>query len=174
VVNEQFQDFRRLVDERDRELETISLKLALGLSEVFEALKRISSGAPDVRIPESSQLELIAKLKDIVNRTAENLAEIVDLSHEFAIGLAEHLDVLNGVSKGDLTARVYGTSRVELLDGPEERHQPDDRECVQRDHRAPASSGWKAMPPNWKKVTVNRRNSPMSSHMTSKSRCVRW
>jgi signal transduction histidine kinase len=116
VVNEQFQDFRRLVDERDTELETISLELALGLSEAFEALKRISSGDPHVRIPESSQLELIAKLKDIVNLTAANLAEIVDLSHEFAIGLAEHFDVLNRVSRGDLTARVYGTSRVELLD----------------------------------------------------------
>ena len=116
VVNKQFQDFRRLVDERDRELETISLELALGLSEVFEALKRISSGDPDVRTPESSQLELIAKLKEIVNRTAENLADIIHLSHEFAIGLAEHFDVLNRVSKGDLTARVYGTSRVELMD----------------------------------------------------------
>jgi signal transduction histidine kinase len=116
VVNEQFQDFRRLVDERDTELETISLELALGLSEAFEALKRISSGDPHVRIPEFSQLELIAKLKDIVNLTAANLAEIVDLSHEFAIGLAEHFDVLNRVSRGDLTARVYGTSRVELLD----------------------------------------------------------
>jgi signal transduction histidine kinase len=116
VVNEQFQDFRRLVDERDTELETISLELALGLSEAFEALKRMSTGDPHVRIPESSQLELIAKLKDIVNLTAANLAEIVDLSHEFAIGLAEHFDVLNRVSRGDLTARVYGTSRVELLD----------------------------------------------------------
>ena len=116
VVNEQFQDFRRLVEERDRELESISLELSLGLSEVFEALKRISSGDPDVRITQSSQLELIAKLKEIVNRTAENLADIVHLSHEFAMGLAEHFDVLNRVSKGDLTARVYGTSRVELLD----------------------------------------------------------
>ena len=116
VVNEQFQDFRRLVDERDTELKTISLELALGLSEAFEALKKISSGDPDVRIPVSSQLELIAKLKDIVNLTAGNLADIVHLSHEFAIGLAEHFDVLNRVSRGDLTARVYGTSRVELLD----------------------------------------------------------
>jgi signal transduction histidine kinase len=59
---------------------------------------------------------LIAKLKEIVNLTAENLADIVHLSHEFAIGLAEHFDVLNRVSRGDLTARVYGTSQVELLD----------------------------------------------------------
>jgi len=116
VVNEQFQDFRRLVDERDKELEAISMELALALSEVFEAMKRISSGDPDVRVPEASSLELISKLKNIVNQTGENLADIVYLSHEFAIGLAEHFDVLNRVSRGDLTARVHGTSQVELLE----------------------------------------------------------
>ncbi len=116
VVSEQFEDFRKLVDARDRELEGISLELALALSEVFEALKKISSGDPDVRVPEYSPLELISKLKNIVNLTAKNLADIVHLSHEFAIGLAEHFDVLNRVSKGDLSARVYGTSGVELLD----------------------------------------------------------
>jgi hypothetical protein len=116
VVNEQFQGFRRLVDESKGELEAISMELALALSEVFEALKKISSGDPDVRVSESSPLELISKLKNIVNLTAKNLAEIVHLSHEFAIGLAEHFDVLNRVSRGDLTARVYGTSKVELLD----------------------------------------------------------
>ena len=116
VLNEQLTEFRQMVDERDRELESISMELALGLSEVFEALKRISSGDPEVRIPETSQLELIGKLKDMVNRTAENLGEIVGLSHEFAIGLAEHFDVLHRVSQGKLTARVSGGSRVDLLE----------------------------------------------------------
>jgi PAS domain S-box-containing protein len=116
VVNEQFIEFRSMVDERDRELEDTSMELALGLSEVFEALKEISSGDPEVRIPETSELPLIAKLKHIVNLTAENLGEIVDLSHDFAIGLAEYFDALHRVSKGDLTARVSGTSQVELLE----------------------------------------------------------
>ncbi len=116
VVDEQFTEFRRMVDERDVELEGTSMELALGLSEVFEALKQISSGDPLVRIPETSELELITKLKHIVNLTAENLAEIVDLSHEFAIGLAEHFDALHRVSTGDLTARVSGVSQVELLE----------------------------------------------------------
>jgi len=116
VVNEQFIEFRRMVDERDRELQGTSMELALGLSEVFEALKEISSGNPEVRIPETSELELIAKLKHIVNLTAENIGEIVDLSHDFAIGLAEYFDALHRVSKGDLTARVSGTSQVELLE----------------------------------------------------------
>lgn len=116
VLNEQFSTFREMVEERDRELEGISMEMALGLSEVFEALKEISAGDPFVRIPEISKLELIAKLKNIVNKTAEDIGEIVDLSHEFAIGLAEHFDVLHRVSKGDLAARVYGTSDVELLE----------------------------------------------------------
>ncbi|MBW2172382.1 MAG: PAS domain S-box protein, partial [Deltaproteobacteria bacterium] len=116
VVHEQFTEFRRMVDERDRELEGISMELALGLSETFEALKKLSSGDPSVRIPEESDSELISKLKHLVNVTAESLAEIVDLSHEFAIGLAEHFDVLHRVSKGELTARVSGGSEVELLE----------------------------------------------------------
>lgn len=116
LVHQQFTEFRRMVEERDRELEHISLELALGLSEVFVALRQISSGDPLVRIPETSELELISKLKHIVNLTAENLAEIVDLSHEFAIGLAEHFDALHRVSTGDLSARVLGSTQVELLE----------------------------------------------------------
>jgi len=105
-----------MVEERDRELEETSMELALGLSEVFEALGEMASGDPDVRLPETSDLGLIGKLKHMVNLTAENLGEIVDLSHEFAIGLAEHFDALHRVSLGDLGARVSGNSKVELLE----------------------------------------------------------
>ncbi|MFH1349438.1 MAG: ATP-binding protein [Pseudomonadota bacterium] len=116
VANEQVEEFKNLVAQRDRELEHISMELALGLSEVFEALKEIYTGDPSVRIPEDSELELICKLKHMVNLTAENMGEIIDLSHEFAIGLAEHFDVLHRVSKGDRAARVSGTSQVELME----------------------------------------------------------
>jgi two-component system sensor histidine kinase/response regulator len=116
VVNKQLTEFRRMVKERDGELESTSLELALGLSEVFEALKKLASGDPDTRIPETSELDLVTKLKRMVNLTAENLTEIVELSHEFAIGLAEYFDVLHRVSKGDLVARVCGTSQVDLLE----------------------------------------------------------
>jgi signal transduction histidine kinase len=116
VVNVQLTEFRRMVDERDRELEGTSMELALGLSEVFEGLKEISQGNPGVTIPETSQLELISKLKHMVNMTAKNLEEIVNLSHEFAMGLAQHFDTLNRVSKGDLAARISGISEVELLE----------------------------------------------------------
>ncbi|MDY6987826.1 MAG: response regulator [Thermodesulfobacteriota bacterium] len=120
VVHGQYTRFRRMVEDRDRELESTSMELAMGLSEVMEALKRISTGDPEVRISEDSKLDLIAKLKHMVNLTAENLGEIVGMSHDFAIGLAEHFDTLHRVSEGDLTARVSGVTEVELLESLKE------------------------------------------------------
>jgi PAS domain S-box-containing protein len=112
------ESFRDVTDRKvaEEELQSVHMEMALGMSEVFEALKRISSGDPTVNIPEKSDIELIAKLKNSVNLTAKNLGEIVNLSHEFAIGLAEHFDALHRVSRGDLTARVSGLSHVELLE----------------------------------------------------------
>jgi signal transduction histidine kinase/CheY-like chemotaxis protein/HPt (histidine-containing phosphotransfer) domain-containing protein len=111
---------RKQAEEALRESEDkfrgLSEELSEGLTDVFEALKAISSGNSDVRISTTSGLELISQLKHTVNLTAENLAEIVNLSHEFAIGLAEHFDALHRVSKGDLAARVSGSSEVELLE----------------------------------------------------------
>jgi PAS domain S-box-containing protein len=115
VVDKQFKEFRAIVKGRDKELENISMELALGLSEVLEALNKIASGDPRVIIPESSENELISKLKQIINKTAKEIGAIVDQSHEFAIGLAEHFDILNRVSKGELTARISESSRDELL-----------------------------------------------------------
>ncbi|MDQ7786601.1 MAG: PAS domain S-box protein [Thermodesulfovibrionales bacterium] len=116
VINQQLKEYSRIISERDEELESMSMELAISLSEVFEALKKISSGDPTVRVPEKSKIELIHKLKHIVNLTAEEIGEIVDQSHEFAIVLAEHFDVLHRVSTGDLQARVEGKSQVELLE----------------------------------------------------------
>lgn len=116
IVDRQFREFRTIVEEHDREMERIGIELSISLSEVFEALRRIAKGDPSVVIPEDSSIELISMLKRVVNRTAEDLKENVNLCHEFAIGLAEHFDVLHRVSKGDLTARVTGGSDMELLD----------------------------------------------------------
>jgi len=114
VLNHQFEEFRQELEIRDRELETTSMDLAIGLSETFEALKKISAGDPSVQIPEESNIELLTRLKYLVNLTAQEIGEIVEQSHEFAIDLAEHFDVLHRVSKGDLTARISGESNTEI------------------------------------------------------------
>ncbi len=116
LVSEQFISFRDRFRDKERELEDTSEEMTHGLSEVFDALKRLSEGDPTVRIDEESGTDLIRELKQKVNSTAENVTEIVDLTHEFAIGLAEHFDVLVRVSRGDLSARVRGDSRLELME----------------------------------------------------------
>jgi signal transduction histidine kinase len=116
TVGTQIKAYRGMVAARDKELENMGTELALGLSETFEALRKIAAGDPTVRIPETSEIELIGRLKHLVNMTAENIGEIVDQSHEFAMGLAEHFDVLHRVSGGELEARVRGTSPIELLE----------------------------------------------------------
>ena len=115
IVDKQFKEFRVALTERDKELEDTSMELALGLSEAFEALNKVATGDPRARISEVSGNELIAKLKQTVNKTAEGIEAVVDQSHEFAIGLAEHFDVLHRVSKGDLSARISESSQDELL-----------------------------------------------------------
>jgi putative nucleotidyltransferase with HDIG domain len=115
LINRQIKEFTRMVRDRDNELEAMSMELAMGLSEVFEALKKISSGYPAVKIPETSEIELISKLKEMINLTAKDIGEIIDQSHEFAMVLAEYFDVLHRVAKGELSARVTGESQTELL-----------------------------------------------------------
>ena len=116
IINRKFKESRQLVHARDRELSEISMELALGITEVFEALKKIASGDPTVRIKETSKIELLKKLKHMVNQTAKEIGEIVDQTHEIAIVIAEHFDVLHRVTKGDLDARVKNNSKIALMD----------------------------------------------------------
>jgi PAS domain S-box-containing protein len=115
IINEQFREFKQLVRKKDKELRDISMELALEVTIVFDALKKIASGDPTVRIKKTSKIELLKKLKHMVNLTAREIGAIVDQSHEIAIAIAEHFDVLQKVSKGELSANVSGKSKVELL-----------------------------------------------------------
>jgi PAS domain S-box-containing protein len=114
-IGRQFKEIRKTADLNDGEVRTMSLELAISLSEVFDALKKISAGDPEVRIPEQSNVELISLLKHFVNLTAKNIGEIVDQCHEFAFCLATHFEVLNRVSKGDLTIRVEDISQLDIF-----------------------------------------------------------
>ena len=108
-------ELERKVEERTVELKKINERLRLEITEVLEALNKIASGDPRVRITEVSENEMIIKLKQAVNKTAKGIGAIVDQSHEFAIGLAEHFDVLSKVSKGKLNSRITEEGQDELL-----------------------------------------------------------
>lgn len=90
-------------------------QLTAALAEVSEALMTISSGDPSFRVSEDGDTEPIRTLKRAVNDTAESCGQMVEMAHEFAIGLAELFDVFDRVVQGDLAARMQGHSRLELL-----------------------------------------------------------
>lgn len=115
AVKSQFRAFRSAFEQRNDMLEQISLEIAIGLSEVCDGLGRIANGDPDVRISEGSDIELLSRLKASVNSMAEKLAERIEQSHEMAISLAEHFDVLHRVTAGDMGARINGDPNDELL-----------------------------------------------------------
>lgn len=75
AISNQFKEYKKIVDDRDKELRSISMELAIGITEVFEALRRISSGDTKVRLDETSKIDLINKLKHVVNKTAKEISE---------------------------------------------------------------------------------------------------
>jgi putative nucleotidyltransferase with HDIG domain/PAS domain S-box-containing protein len=116
ILSGQMKQFKTIINQNSKDTENTAIGLSIGLSEVFEALKRIASGDPSVTLDETSDIELISKLKQVVNVTAKNIGEIVEQSHEFAIGLAEHFEVLRRVAKGEMNARVIGSSGQEIIE----------------------------------------------------------
>jgi PAS domain S-box-containing protein len=69
LVNNQAAALNGLLED----VESTSMELALGLSENFDVLKKVSEGNLSARAGESSDNELIAKLGTVVNQTAARL-----------------------------------------------------------------------------------------------------
>ncbi|MDY6986797.1 MAG: response regulator [Thermodesulfobacteriota bacterium] len=114
VVHSRLAASAKMARARDRDLEATSIELSIGLAEVMEALREMASGNPPVRIPETSAIELIVRLKRMVNLTGEKIQEIVGRSQAFPLGLAEHPDPFDRGSTGDLTSPIGGFFRMEF------------------------------------------------------------
>lgn len=97
------------------ELEKNAMDLALGLSESFEALRKLSQGDPSVKISIVSENEVLVKLGAMINQTAQGMEEIVNQSQEMAIGLCDNFETLKKISEGDLIAKTQQSSDNELL-----------------------------------------------------------
>lgn len=114
MIRQQIMEFRRNVSDREKELQNISMELVIGISEVMEALKKISSGNPSVRVSDPSDIELISQLKKMMNLTAENLEKIFNQFLNFSMDFAVYFEVLQRVTNGDLNARVTGDLHTDL------------------------------------------------------------
>lgn len=114
MIAQQIREFRRRGSDREEELQNISTELAIGLSEVMEALKKLSSGDPTVRISEASDIELISQLKMMINLSAKDIENIFNQFLNFSMDFAVYFEVLERVANGDLDARVTGHLNTEL------------------------------------------------------------
>jgi methyl-accepting chemotaxis protein len=115
VLAESYNTATRYINELLSELHGGSLELALGLSECFEGLKKIADGNLSVRVSEESKNELLAKLGKVINQSAQGVEEMVNQTHELAMGFCENFEMLSRVAGGDLTVKATEVSDNELI-----------------------------------------------------------
>ena len=141
VINRQFKEYRNIVDEADKELRDISEELALGISEVFEALRKISSGENKVKLNEQSTIEIISKLKSLVNLTAKKIRESQKTMRFTQFALDHTADAAFWTTSdsrfiyvNEAACRSLGYSRKELLSMNVHDIDPKFRKTVWAEH----------------------------------------
>jgi len=85
------------------------------LDVLCEALEALCQGDTSHRLSETSLSPVYTRLHGQINRLSENMQEIIDNSHEMAIGLCEHYETLLRISRGDFSARAAEDSKNELI-----------------------------------------------------------
>jgi len=122
VINAQFREYQKLVNEREKEVRDISMELAFGAYEVFEALKKISSGNNSVKLNEKSKIELIGKLKQVVNRTAKEIRKAEETMRFIQFTIDHTADAAFWITSdarfiyvNEAACRSLGYSKDELL-----------------------------------------------------------
>jgi diguanylate cyclase (GGDEF)-like protein/PAS domain S-box-containing protein len=115
TLSQQIKEHMAIAEKRDAELETVSLDMSIGLSKAFEMVKKLRMGDPTARLVVDTENELLVKLETELNQLADSVEEMVNESHETAMGLCEHYDTLNKIAAGQFDARASETSKNELI-----------------------------------------------------------
>ncbi|MDI6713940.1 MAG: ATP-binding protein [Thermodesulfovibrio sp.] len=89
------------------------------LSEVLhyccDVLEKIAQGDTSQKIDIVVERNAVQKLINSINKVSEELSEIIELTHELAIGICEHFDVLRRLQEGDFSATASEDSSVEVV-----------------------------------------------------------
>ncbi|RII29880.1 MAG: hybrid sensor histidine kinase/response regulator [Geobacter sp.] len=94
-----------------REQETF----AHDFSDISRMVDHLCKGDPAIRIASNSNITVVNRLAEMLNHLAASMQEMIDDSHEMAIGLCEHYDTLNRLASGDFKARASVDSPNELI-----------------------------------------------------------
>ncbi|MGC8795956.1 ATP-binding protein [Thermodesulfovibrio sp.] len=89
------------------------------LSEVLhlcsDVLERISQGDPSQKIDLEFERYAVQRLINSINKVSEEVSAMISLTHELAIGICEHFDVLKRLYEGDFTATASEDYQIEIL-----------------------------------------------------------
>ncbi|MFH1415186.1 MAG: methyl-accepting chemotaxis protein [Elusimicrobiota bacterium] len=99
----------------EADMENISMELSMAISEYFEVLKKLGDGDTSVRASSDSNVEIVASLGKVINKTAESIERFVADFHDLAIGISEQFSVLQQLERGDLTVNASESFDNELL-----------------------------------------------------------
>lgn len=99
--------------ELHRKVCRVNEKDAEALASALELLAKGHVGV-EVRLEGDSPAEI--RIMEAARAVSDHLEEVVSMAHEFAMGLAEHFNVLHRVRGGDLDARITYRSTHEILE----------------------------------------------------------
>ncbi|MBF0386168.1 MAG: response regulator, partial [Candidatus Omnitrophica bacterium] len=91
-----------------------AVPLSAAIRQAVLALQKVSAGDPNVQLDEESNIKLISQLYHAVNNASSDIGRIVEISHEFAIDISEHFEILKKATQGNLQARASTASKQEL------------------------------------------------------------
>lgn len=86
-----------------------------GFYSIIKMLERLSIGDPDARVLLPDDIDAFRTLESQLNRMADFMKDLVDDSHETAMGLCEHYETLIQLAAGDLEKRSSINSPIELI-----------------------------------------------------------
>lgn len=87
----------------------------LGFTAIQNMLERLSIGDPNARVILPYDIKAFAVLEPLLNQMADFIKDMVEDSHETAMGLCEHYETLLHLADGDLDARASVNSPIELI-----------------------------------------------------------
>ena len=115
VLHRALRAYCRAMLDQEQRMHEEQVAFAGDFAGICEMLDRLCKGDPCARIEPKSGNAIVRKLAGMLNQLAGSLQEMIDESHEMAIGLCEHYDTLNRLSSGDLSARASVDSTNELV-----------------------------------------------------------
>ncbi len=100
---------------REHQAELVNRSFVESFAHIIDIVEKLCHGDPTARIDGGGSNLLVRKLAEGINLLAESLSDRIDETHEMAIGICEHYDVLNRIAAGDMAACANEHSSNELI-----------------------------------------------------------